>query len=66
MGWQFEDKYGLHEQFGDAFILVTPSANELVLADPHATTEVLGHRKEFTKPAIMYSTAYTFLFYTRN
>lgn len=59
MGWQFGEKYALHEQFGDAFMLVTPSTNELVLADPDATTEVLGHRKEFPKPTVVYSTAYT-------
>lgn len=54
MGWQFGEKYALHEQFGDAFMLVTPSTNELVLADPDATTEVLGHRKEFPKPTVVY------------
>lgn len=64
IGWHFGEKYALHEQFGDAFILVTPSTNELVLADPDATTEVLGHRKEYPKPAVVYSTPYTFPLYS--
>lgn len=59
IGWQFKEKYALHGQFGDAFILVTPSVNELVVADPDAANEILGHRKEFIKPAVVYSTAYT-------
>lgn len=63
MGWQFEEKYALHEQFGDAFILVTPSVNELVVADPDAASEILGRRKEFIKPAVIYSTSYALPFY---
>lgn len=56
-GWQFKEKYALHQQFGDAFMLVTPTTNELVLADPDAASEVLARRKDFTKPAVIYSTS---------
>lgn len=60
IGWHFKEKYTLHDQLGDAFILVTPSTNELVVADPDAASEVFGRRKDFTKPAVIYSTAQPF------
>ena len=52
----------MHKKFGDAFILVRTSRNEVVLADPDAASEVLSRRKDFTKPAA-YSTAETPPFY---
>lgn len=55
MGWTFQDKYALHEELGLAFVLVTPSGNELWLADPGAAHVVLSKRKEYPKPAAMYS-----------
>jgi hypothetical protein len=55
MGWQFEDKYALHEELGPAFVQVNPSKNELVLADPEAVSTVLGQRIRFIKPPEMYS-----------
>lgn len=61
IGWQFDENYALHEELGDAFIIVTPSTNEVVLANPDAVTEVLKHRKEFIKPAIIFSTILPFL-----
>ncbi|MCJ1388203.1 hypothetical protein MMC18_001048 [Xylographa bjoerkii] len=54
IGWQFVDKYAVHQELGDAFMLVTPSANELVLADPDAINAVQTRRKDFIKPALLY------------
>ena len=54
MGWTFQDKYAVHNEFGNAFTLVTPSRNEIILADPEAAHGVLSRRKEYIKPAEMY------------
>ena len=60
MDWYFDENYALHEELGDAFLLVSPSSNELVLANPDASMEVLAHRKEFLKPADLYSRSSSF------
>ena len=54
MGWNFDDKYALHEELGRAFTLVTPSLNEVWIAEPDAAHVVLSRRKEYIKPANMY------------
>ena len=54
MGWTFHDKHALHDELGPVFIVVTPSGNELSVADPQATHTILSRRKEFIKPAVMY------------
>lgn len=54
MGWSFDDKYALHKELGLAFTLVTPSLNEVWIADPDAAHVVLSRRKEYIKPAEMY------------
>lgn len=56
MGWTFQDKYLLHQELGLVFVLVTPSLNEVFVADPVAAHTVLSKRKEFIKPAVMYGT----------
>lgn len=54
MGWTFHDKHALHDELGPVFIVVTPSGNEVSVADPQATHTILSRRKEFIKPAVMY------------
>ena len=54
VGWMFDDKYAIHREVGPAFVLVTPSRNEVILADPDAIHAVHARRKEYIKPAIMY------------
>ena len=54
LGWTFDDKHALHDELGPVFIVVTPSGNELSVADSQATHTVLSRRKEFIKPAVMY------------
>ena len=55
IGWSFSDKHALHREHGDAFIIVSPGTNELVVADPNAVTAILSRRRDFTKPEVMYS-----------
>ncbi len=54
MGWSFDDKYLLHKELGCAFTLVTPSLNEVWIADQDAASVVLSRRKDYIKPAKMY------------
>ncbi|KAL9016039.1 MAG: hypothetical protein Q9185_006605 [Variospora sp. 1 TL-2023] len=54
MGWAFQDKYKIHDELGPLFILVTPAANEVTVADPDVARAVLGRRKDYVKPAVMY------------
>ena len=54
MGWQFHDKYTLHNELGPVFIIVTPSGNEISVADSQATHTIFSRRKDFIKPAVMY------------
>ncbi|KAL8767212.1 MAG: hypothetical protein Q9209_006217 [Squamulea sp. 1 TL-2023] len=54
MGWAFQDKHKLHDEIGSLFTLVTPAANEIIVADPEVAHVVLARRKDFIKPAVMY------------
>ncbi|KAL8671751.1 MAG: hypothetical protein Q9168_003746 [Polycauliona sp. 1 TL-2023] len=54
MGWAFQDKHKLHDKLGPIFIVVTPAANEVTIADPEAAHTVLARRKDYIKPAVMY------------
>ena len=54
MGWSFQDKCAIHQEIGDAFVLVNPGTNEVVVADPKAVHSILGRRKDFIKPAALY------------
>ena len=54
MGWQFDDKHAVHDKLGPAFVLCTPSINEVIIADPLTADTILHKRKDFVKPAIMY------------
>ena len=54
MGWQFDDKHALHDEFGPVFTIVTPAGNEVIVADPQTAHHVLAKRKAFIKPAVMY------------
>ena len=58
IGWQFTEKHALHKDLGDAFLLVSPSKIELMVADADAVNVILGRRKEYIKPAMMYGTFY--------
>ena len=55
MAWMFEDNFSLHQELGKIFVLVTPSVNQVIIADPEAAYSVMQRRKEFIKPIAMYS-----------
>ncbi|KIV84105.1 hypothetical protein PV11_06078 [Exophiala sideris] len=53
IGWTYFEKYSVHAKYGDAFILVSPGENDITLADPAATEDVMRRRNDFIKnPAI--------------
>ncbi|KAF7511089.1 hypothetical protein GJ744_005320 [Endocarpon pusillum] len=54
MGWSFDDKYSPHKELDLAFALVTPSLNEVWIADPDAAHVVLSRRKEYIKSVKLY------------
>ena len=54
IGWTFQDKHALHDELGPIFVVVTPSGNEVTVADHQAAHTILSRRKEFIKPAVMY------------
>ncbi|KAF1813264.1 cytochrome P450, partial [Eremomyces bilateralis CBS 781.70] len=49
-GWQFDDKNAAYEEFGPAFVLVTPGMTEFVVSDPGATKELLATHHSYCKP----------------
>lgn len=55
IAWMFHDNYALHEELGKTFVLVTPKANQVIIADPEVAYSVMLRRKEFIKPIAMYS-----------
>lgn len=55
MAWMFHDNFAIHEELGKIFVLVTPSVNQLIIADPEVAYSVMQRRKEFIKPIAMYS-----------
>jgi hypothetical protein len=52
-GWNCYDKAKSHEQLGNVFMLVTPSGNDMYIADAAASDSVLSRRKDFIKPLEM-------------
>lgn len=57
-GWAFDDKYAIHEELGGAFIIVTPTINEMVVADADAVNTMLANKKDFIKGGAMYGATY--------
>lgn len=52
-GWNYNDKYRMHHDFGKIFVHVSPGGNELFVADPAAVDHILSRRKDFIKPISM-------------
>jgi hypothetical protein len=52
-GWQFDDKYRVHEELGDAIVLVTPGTNWVYLCNADAIHELIRKERqgEFMRPA---------------
>ncbi|OAL45508.1 putative cytochrome P450 [Pyrenochaeta sp. DS3sAY3a] len=49
-GWEFADKYQVHEELGDIFMMVTPGRLWVHLCNPEALSEVLRKEKDFPRP----------------
>lgn len=49
-GWLLHDTYHSHHYFGRAFIIVSASANELIVNDPRAIAEIFGRYKKWERP----------------
>ena len=58
LGWEFDDKYAIHQELGPAFVICSPGGNEVVVGDPSAANNILK-RKEFIKPALVYGRSST-------
>jgi hypothetical protein len=52
VGWQFDDKYRVHEELGDAVIFVTPGKNWIYLCNADAIHELIRRERqgEFARP----------------
>lgn len=52
VGWQWDDKYRVHKELGDAVLFVTPNKNWIYLCDAESIREVIrGERQgDFSRP----------------
>jgi cytochrome P450 len=46
-GWDANERYRMHAEFGDAFTLVSPGGNWIYVADPDTAREILRRPREF-------------------
>ena len=54
MGWFFFAKHALHDRLGDAFTIVGPAENQIVVANAEAVVDIATRRKDFQKSEAMY------------
>jgi len=54
VGWTYYTKFEVHAKYGDAFIIVSPGGNEIILAEPSAADDVTRRRNDFIKDPQMY------------
>lgn len=53
-GWGFADKFALHARLGDAFTIVGPGENHVMIANAEMAEHILTQRKQFVKSEAMY------------
>lgn len=53
LGWEFHDRYAMHQRLGDAWLLVTPARNWLFIANPKTVTSIFNRARDFIHPAWM-------------
>lgn len=58
--WFFQQKCRIYDQYGDVFVLVTPSGIRLFIADMEASREILMRGSDFPKPIEIISMGPTF------
>ncbi|KAF7954284.1 hypothetical protein EAE96_005413 [Botrytis aclada] len=49
-GWEFKDKYTMHQKLGNAVIHVSPGRNWLYLCDSDSVNEVFKRKDDFDRP----------------
>lgn len=54
VGWTYYPKFQVHSKYGEAFVIVTPGGNEIILAEPNAAEDVTRRRNDFIKDPLMY------------
>ena len=54
-GWTFPQGFKIHERYGEAFIIVSPGGNDVILAAPTAADDVMRRRNDFIKDPSKYS-----------
>lgn len=54
IGWTFKSRFSAHAKYGEAFVIVTPGENEIVLAEPAAAEDVVRRRNDFIKNQDVY------------
>lgn len=54
VGWPAEKKYHPHRKYGNTFVIVSPSCNELWVNDPDVAAEVMNRVKTWLKPKKFY------------
>ncbi|KIX96201.1 uncharacterized protein Z520_07979 [Fonsecaea multimorphosa CBS 102226] len=54
VGWTFNYGYSVHARYGEAFTIVSSGTNEIYIADPSATEDIMRRRNDFIKDPAMY------------
>jgi cytochrome P450 len=54
IGWTYYERFRVHAKYGEAFIIVSPGENEIILAEPNAADDVTRRRNDFIKNPAMY------------
>jgi cytochrome P450 len=54
LAWNYRDKHSLHDQLGDAFTIVGPGENQVIVAEAEAVENITSRRKDFQKSEAMY------------
>ncbi|KAL6250068.1 hypothetical protein RBB50_002369 [Rhinocladiella similis] len=52
--WSLNERYRPHHKYGDAFVIVSPTMNELVINDPQVGSEIQAQYKSWYKPNTLY------------
>lgn len=53
-GWAFKDKFAMHARLGDAFTIVGPAQNHVIVANAKTVEDITSRRKDFQKSEAMY------------
>ncbi len=54
LSWPYVDKYSLHDRLGDAFTIVNPGENHIIIADAEVVESIASRRTDFQKSEAMY------------